>query len=84
MFEIMINYIFLEYKGIKCIFKNTFKSTIIVKRCYSTRSTSRFIILMWAKTKLTDSGEPFYFYVGPTVTDICAEFHVNAIICYIQ
>ena len=32
---------------------------------------------------LTDSGKLFYFYVGPTVTDICDNFHVNAIICYI-
>ena len=32
---------------------------------------------------LTDSGNIFYFYVGPIVTDICAEFHVNVIICYI-
>ena len=32
---------------------------------------------------LTDSGKLFYFYVGPTVTDICAKFHVNIIICYI-
>ena len=32
---------------------------------------------------LTDSGKLFYFYVGPTVTDICAKFHVNVIICYI-
>ena len=28
-------------------------------------------------------GKFFYFYVGPTVTDICAKFHVNVIICYI-
>ena len=28
-------------------------------------------------------GKLFYFYVGPTVTDICAKFHVNVIICYI-
>ena len=34
-------------------------------------------------TRLTDSGKVFYFYVGPTDTDICAKFHVNAIICYI-
>ena len=32
---------------------------------------------------LTDSGKLFYFYVGPTVTDICAKFHANVIICYI-
>ena len=28
---------------------------------------------------LTNSGKLFFFYVGPTVTDICA----NVIICYI-
>ena len=47
-------------------------------------------ILLWAKTKtnflfkfrgLTGSGKLFYFYVGPTVTDNCAKFHVNVIIC---
>ena len=32
---------------------------------------------------LTDSGKLFYFYVGPTVTDVCDKFHVNVIICYI-
>ena len=32
---------------------------------------------------LTDLGKLFYFYVGPTVTDICAKFHVNVIIYYI-
>ena len=32
---------------------------------------------------LTDSGKLFYFYVGSTVTNICAKFHVNVIICYI-
>ena len=51
-----------------------------------------WMILLWAKTKvnfkfilrgLTDSGKLFYFYVGPTVTDICAKFNVNVIICYI-
>ena len=31
----------------------------------------------------SDFGELFYFYSGPTVTDICAKFHVNVIICYI-
>ena len=49
-------------------------------------------ILLWAKTKvkfqfklrgLTYSGKFFYFYVAPTVTDICAKFHVNVIIHYI-
>ena len=47
---------------------------------------------LWAKTKvnfqfklrgLTDSGKLFYFYVGPTVADICAKFYDNVIICYI-
>ena len=28
-------------------------------------------------------GKLFYFYVGPTVTDIFAKFHVNGIIYYI-
>ena len=28
-------------------------------------------------------GKLFHFYVGPTVTDICANFHINVIICYI-
>ena len=28
-------------------------------------------------------GKLFYFYVDPTVTDNCAKFHVNVIICYI-
>ena len=28
-------------------------------------------------------GKLFYFYVSPTVTDICDKFHVNVIICYI-
>ena len=32
---------------------------------------------------LNGSGKLFYFYVGPTVTDICAKFHVNVIISYI-
>ena len=32
---------------------------------------------------LTDSGKLLYFYIGPTVTDICAKFYVNIIICYI-
>ena len=32
---------------------------------------------------LTDSGKLFYFYVSPPVTDICAKFNVNIIICYI-
>ena len=32
---------------------------------------------------LNFAGELFYFDVGPTVTDICAKFHVNIIICYI-
>ena len=32
---------------------------------------------------LTDLGKLFYFYVGSTVTDICAKFHDNVIICYI-
>ena len=32
---------------------------------------------------LTDSVKLVYFYVGPTVTDICAKFHVSVIICYI-
>ena len=50
-----------------------------------------FYLLLWAKPKvdfqfklrgLTDSGKPLYFYVGPSVTDICAKFHVNVIICY--
>ena len=49
-------------------------------------------VLLWVKAKvnfsfkirgLTDSGKLFYFYVGPTVTDICKKFHVNVIICYI-
>ena len=49
-------------------------------------------VLLWAKTKvnfsfklrgLTDSSKLFYFYVGPTATDICAKFHVNVIIYYI-
>ena len=31
---------------------------------------------------LTVSGKLFYFYVVPTVTDICAKFHANVIICY--
>ena len=48
-------------------------------------------LLLWAKTKvnflfklrgLIDLSKLFYFYVGPTVTDICAKFHVNVIICY--
>ena len=50
------------------------------------------MVLLWAKTKvnfqfklrgLTGSGKLFYFYVGPTVTDICDKFHVNVIISYI-
>ena len=28
-------------------------------------------------------GKIFYFYAGPTATDIYAKFHVNVIICYI-
>ena len=32
---------------------------------------------------LIDSGKIFYVYVDPTVTNICAKFHVNVIICYI-
>ena len=49
-------------------------------------------MLLWAKTKvnflfklrgLTDSGKLFYSYVGHTVTDTCAKFHVNVITCYI-
>ena len=32
---------------------------------------------------LSNLGKLFYFYVTPTVTDICAKFHVNVIICYI-
>ena len=32
---------------------------------------------------LIDAGKLFHFYVGPTVIDICAKFHVNVIICYI-
>ena len=50
------------------------------------------LILLWAKTKvdfqfelrgLTNSGKLFYFYVAPTVIEICAKFHVNVSICYI-
>ena len=59
---------------------------------WTNQTQAQKYVLLRANTKvdfkfklhgLTDSGKLFYFYVGPTVTDICAKFHVNVIICYI-
>ena len=38
---------------------------------------------LWKFLCAFNSGKLFYFYVGPTATDIRAKFHVNVIICYI-